>query len=79
MSFILFNKIKFINISKKDFPKIIKKSGLFVFPSGPGLANLKINSPYHKALVKADHVFFDSGYFVILLRVLKKIKVDKFS
>ena len=76
---LFFFKIRFINIKSSNLKSLIKKRGLFLFPSGPGLANLKINSPYHKALVKANHVFFDSGYFVILLRVLKKIKADKFS
>ena len=79
MSFILFNKIKFINISKKDFPKIIKKSGLFVFPSGPGLATINEDKKYLRSLRNSDYVFFDSGYFVLLLRILKNIRVKKFS
>ena len=79
MSFILFNKIKFINISKKDFPKIIKKSGLFVFPSGPGLATINEDKKYLRSLRNSDYVFFDSGYFVLLLKILKNIKVKKFS
>jgi UDP-N-acetyl-D-mannosaminuronic acid transferase (WecB/TagA/CpsF family) len=79
VSFILFNKIKFINISKKDFPKIIKKSGLFVFPSGPGLATINEDKKYLRSLRNSDYVFFDSGYFVLLLRILKNIRVKKFS
>lgn len=79
MSFILFNKIKFINISKKDFPKIIKKSGLFVFPSGPGLATINENKKYLRSLRNSDYVFFDSGYLVLLLKILKNISVKKFS
>ena len=79
MSFILFNKIKFINLSKKDFTKIIKKSGLFVFPSGPGLATINEKKQYLKSLRNSDFVFFDSGYFVLLLRIFKNISVKKFS
>ena len=76
---IRFKKIKFLNISDKDFPLIIKKKGLFLFPSGPGLSNLDKKPNYLKALRNADFNFFDSGYFVILLKLLKNIKVNKFS
>ena len=31
------------------------------------------DSVYHKSLVNADYVFFDSGFFVLLLRLLKNI------
>jgi len=79
MIFILFKKIKFINLNKKDFTKIIKKSGLFVFPSGPGLATINKKKQYLKSLRNSDFVFFDSGYFVLLLRILKNISVKKFS
>ena len=76
---IIFLKISFMNFKKIDLNFLIKKGGLFLFPSGPGLASFKLNSPYHKSLINADHVFFDSGYFVLLLRFLKNIKVYKFS
>ena len=76
---IRFKNIKFLNISDKDFPIIIKKKGLFLFPSGPGLSNLDKKPTYLKALHNADFNFFDSGYFVILLSLLKNIKVNKFS
>jgi N-acetylglucosaminyldiphosphoundecaprenol N-acetyl-beta-D-mannosaminyltransferase len=79
MKKIYFKKIRFINLSKKDFPKIIKKSGLFVFPSGPGLATINNNKEYLKSLRNSDYVFFDSGYFVLLLKILKNINVEKFS
>ncbi len=79
MKKIIFNKIKFINADKKDFENIIKQNGLFVFPAGPTLANLKNGSEYHNALINSNFVFFDSGYFVLLLRLLKNIKVNKFS
>tara|TARA_Y100001970_G_C14122969_1_gene797366 strand:- start:183 stop:938 length:756 start_codon:yes stop_codon:yes gene_type:complete len=71
--------IKFKDLDIKDFSYLMKQSGLFVFPSGPGISNLKTGSSYHKALLSADYVFFDSGYFVLLLKILKNIKVKKFS
>ncbi len=76
---IKFKNIKFTNVSDKDFPKIIKKKGLFLFPSGPGLSNLDKKPNYLKALRNADINFFDSGFFVVLLSLFKNVKVNKFS
>ena len=66
--------ILFRNFYEKDFLRIINLKGLFVFPSGPGLATLNDNKIYKKSLQNADFVFFDSGYFVLLLRILKNVK-----
>jgi N-acetylglucosaminyldiphosphoundecaprenol N-acetyl-beta-D-mannosaminyltransferase len=71
--------ILFRNFYEKDFLRINNLKGLFVFPSGPGLATLNDNEIYKKSLQNADFVFFDSGYFVFLLRILKNINVKKFS
>tara|TARA_Y100000389_G_C17468464_1_gene527972 strand:- start:113 stop:859 length:747 start_codon:yes stop_codon:yes gene_type:complete len=76
---ILFNRIEFLDIDIKEFDKLILNNGLFVFPSGPGLATIDKDTVYHKSLINADYVFFDSGFFVLLLKFLKKIKVKKFS
>ena len=76
---VFFLKIKFSNYKLKDFKKLINKRGLFLFPSGPGLSTIKNNKKYCNALQQADVNFFDSGYFVLLLRYLKNIKVNKFS
>ena len=76
---IIFKKIKFLNFNKKSFEKIIKRKGLFVFPSGPGLSSIDKNPLYYDALINANLVFFDSGYFVLLLKMLKNISVNKFS
>ena len=76
---ISFLKIFFYNFETVNIERILKKRGLFLFPSGPGLADLKKNPEYHEALINADLVFFDSGYFVLLLNILKNIKVKKFS
>jgi UDP-N-acetyl-D-mannosaminuronic acid transferase (WecB/TagA/CpsF family) len=76
---IIFKKINFISFESNEFSKIIQKKGLFVFPSGPGLANIDKDNNYSKSLSGADYVFFDSGYFVLLLRIFKNIRVSKFS
>ena len=79
ISKIIFNKITFNNLDYKKFNKIISKKGFFVFPAAPALASIKTYDTYHKSIQKADLVFFDSGFFVLLLRIFKNIKVDKFS
>ena len=75
----LFKNIFFTNLKKKNFSKIINKKGYFVFPAAPALASIENSKNYYKSLVNADYVFFDSGFFVILLRFFKNINVDKFS
>ena len=79
VSKIIFKQIKFININNQEFKSFIIKKGLFVFPAGPALATIKKSNEYYKSLKKADFVFFDSGFFVLLLRVFKNINVQKFS
>ena len=79
MKKIIFNKIKFLDLNKIEAKKMMNKKGLFVFPAAPPLATLKLGSIYHQALIKSDFVFFDSGFFVLLLKFLKGIKVEKFS
>ena len=76
---VIFKKIKFNNVNSKNFQKYIVRKGLFVFPAGPALASIDHSPKYHESLIKADFVFFDSGFFVLLLRFLKNLKVSKFS
>jgi UDP-N-acetyl-D-mannosaminuronic acid transferase (WecB/TagA/CpsF family) len=76
---ILFKDIIFNNLDHKSFDDIISKKGLFVFPSGPGIASINTNKEYFLSLKKSDLVFFDSGFFVLLLKFLKNVKVRKFS
>jgi len=40
MKNIIFNKIKFLNLKSYEVDQIIKKNGLFVFPSDPGLSTI---------------------------------------
>ena len=76
---IIFKKIKFNNIKVKNFNRFIVKRGLFVFPAAPALASIDKSNKYYESIRKADLVFFDSGFFVLLLRVFKNINVQKFS
>ena len=74
-----FNNIIFNNFDKIKFNKIIKKKGYYTFPSGPGIASINSSKEYYNSLRNANYVFFDSGFFVLLLRIFKNVKVSKFS
>lgn len=76
---IIFKKIIFNNLDYKNFNKYILKKGLFVFPAGPALATIEKSEKYYQSIRNADLVFFDSGFFVLLLRFFKNINVQKFS
>ena len=47
---ILFKDIIFNNLDHKSFDNIISKKGLFVFPSGPGIASINANKEYFLSL-----------------------------
>ena len=79
MEIIIFNKIKFKNFKEKQLKKLYRHKGLYVFPAAPALSKIHDEKKYHEALINADHVFFDSGYFVLLLKFLKRINVNKLS
>ena len=79
VSGIIFKKIKFNNINYDKFNKYIVKKGLFVFPAGPALATIQKSKKYYHSIQRADLAFFDSGFFVLLLKILKNIDVIKFS
>ena len=66
---IIFKRITFLDLDDDETKKIINNSGLFVFPSGPGLETINQNNNYHNALKGADYVFFDSSYFILLLKL----------
>ena len=79
MKKIIFKKITFVSLKDIEFNKMIRKNKLFVFPAGPALASIDKNIKYYESLKKADYVFFDSGFFVLLLFFIKRTKVNKFS
>ena len=79
IKYIIFNNIKFINLKKINSNFFLEKRGLLVFPAAPALTMINNNKDYHRSLIEAEYVFFDSGYFVLLLKFLKKINVSKLS
>ena len=70
--------VTFYDIDLNQFFKK-KNKGLVVLPSGPGLSTIYTDKIYHKSIQNADIALFDSGYFILLLRLFKGIRVSKFS
>ena len=76
---IILNGIHFKNYGKNEIDELFDQNGLIVLPSGPGLSNINKDKIYLKALRNSDQVLLDSGYFVLLLKFLKNISVNKLS
>ena len=74
-----FFKIKFMDGDFKDIKFLLDKGGLLVLPAAPALANIYSDKSYHRALKHADIALFDSGFFCLLLRIFKGIKIKKYS
>ncbi len=70
--------IKFFDINFDQFIKL-KQKGLIVFPAAPALCDINENKIYYQSLKNADIALFDSGYLVLLLRILKGLNISKFS
>ncbi|WP_440656846.1 WecB/TagA/CpsF family glycosyltransferase [Candidatus Pelagibacter sp. HIMB1509] len=76
---IFFKGISFIDFSENNINKILNRNGLFVFPAATALVNIYKNKKYYNSLKKADLVFFDSGFLVILFKIFKNLNINKFS
>lgn len=75
-----YNKIKFYNYSCVEvISKLKKDRGYLVAPAASALTDINKNKIYHNALIKSTVAIFDSGFFCICLRILKKISVQKLS
>lgn len=75
-----FDGIRFFN---EDYNFIIrllkKKKGYLAIPAASSLALIEKNLKYKEALQKSTAAIFDSGYFCLLIKILKFINVKKFS
>lgn len=71
--------ITFINGGYSAAIKLLKAGKLMHIPSGPGLATINKDKRYKRAIQSGDFAIPDSGYFVLLLRILKNVKIKKYS
>ena len=77
-----FFKIFNINFSDGYFNlanRLLSSGGLMVVPSGPGLATIGSDLRYTEAVQNCDFAIPDSGYMVLLLKIIKGIKIQKLS
>jgi UDP-N-acetyl-D-mannosaminuronic acid transferase (WecB/TagA/CpsF family) len=77
---IYFKKIKFYNYpSSFLIKKISTKGGYLVAPAASSLTTIMKNNCYYKSLKLSTIAILDSGFFCILLRILRREKVSKLS
>lgn len=71
--------IDFFNGTVNDLVALMKKGGLMVVPSGPGMNTIKDEPTYYKSLRSADIVIADSGYMALIWNLFNKQKVNRIS
>ena len=74
---ITFKGIKFYNNNFFFVLSKLKNGGYLVAPAASALANIFNDKDYYEALKNSNIAIFDSGFFCILLRLLKKKKSKK--
>ena len=75
-----FYGIKFFDVNYKFILRLLnKKKGYLVMPAASSLANINRNFQYLNSLRNSTAALFDSGFFCVLLKVLKFYHVRKFS
>jgi exopolysaccharide biosynthesis WecB/TagA/CpsF family protein len=72
--------VQFFNGSAHEAVEYISRTGGYtVVPAAPALANIARDQDYRRALVEADLVIADSGFMVLLWRLLRRRKVSRIS
>ena len=77
---IVFHSIKFFDYDFKYLVnKLLNCGGYIVAPAASSLCEIFEKKKYYEALRHADIAILDSGFFCILLRIFKRIRVKKLS
>jgi len=77
---IVFHSIKFFDYDFKYLVnKLLNCGGYIVAPAASSLCEIFQKKKYYEALRHADIAILDSGFFCILLRIFKRIRVKKLS
>ncbi len=71
--------IRFFTGPLEPLLALASRGGLFVFPSGPGLAELDRAPHYRQALERSDVAVTDSGAMVLLWRLRTGQHIDRIS
>ena len=73
-----FKGIKFYNTSFENILSKLLKGGYLVAPAASALSKIDKNLDYYNSLKKADVAILDSGFFCLLLRFFKTIKLQNY-
>jgi N-acetylglucosaminyldiphosphoundecaprenol N-acetyl-beta-D-mannosaminyltransferase len=72
--------VKFFNGSVDEAVDIMcRRGGLLVVPAGPALVNIQYDEGYRRALLEADLAIADSGFMVLLWKILRRGTVARIS
>ena len=77
---IVFHSIKFYDYNfKYIINRLLNCGGYIVAPAASSLCEISNKKKYYQSLKHADIAILDSGFFCILLRIFKNIRVKKLS
>src|SRR5580704_5824419 len=71
--------VRFFVGDAPDAVEIGARGGLVVVPAGPALIELQRDTEYRQALLGADLAITDSGFLVLLWRLMKKEHIHRVS
>jgi N-acetylglucosaminyldiphosphoundecaprenol N-acetyl-beta-D-mannosaminyltransferase len=72
--------VKFFNGSVDEAVDVMcRRGGLLVVPAGPALVNIQYDEGYRRALLEADLAIADSGFMVLLWKILRRETVARIS
>lgn len=75
-----FYGIKFFDVNYKFILRLLnKKKGYLVMPAASSLVDISRNSRYAASLRNSTAAIFDSGFFCLLIKILKFCSIKKFS
>jgi len=71
--------IQFINGDFNLAYNKLNDGGLMVVPAAPALAEIYRDKSYYNALLKSDFAIPDSGFMVLILKLFKRVNINKLS
>jgi len=71
--------ISFIIGGYKKAIELLKPGAFMVVPAAPALVMIQKDTEYQQAMLGSDFAIADSGFMVLLLRLLKGVRITKFS
>ena len=77
---VVYYSIKFFDFDFKYLlNRLLSCGGYIVAPAASSLSEIEKKKIYYKSLKNSDIAILDSGFFCILLRIFKNIKVKNYQ